>query len=202
MFTLDQVVPWGRSFEEYRRMFALTDADLESRILGCADGPASFNTEATRRGTGVVSFDPLYRYDVSQIRERIAATCDQVLEQTRQNAGEFVWDTIASVEQLGTVRMAAMQAFLDDYEAGRQQGRYVDAELPTLPFPDRVLRPRRLLALSVSVHEPAHRSVSPGGRDRIVPGGSRSSDLPAAGAGWPAVAVRRTCRGFQSAPRG
>ena len=136
MFTLDQVVPWGRSFEEYRRMFALTDADLQSRILGCADGPASFNAEATRRATRVVSFDPLYRYDVHQIRERIAATCDQVLEQTRQNAGEFVWDVISSVEQLCAVRMAAMEAFLDDYDAGRQQGRYVEAELPTLPFPD------------------------------------------------------------------
>jgi hypothetical protein len=137
MFTLDQVVPWGRSFDEYRRMFALTDADLQSGILGCADGPASFNAEATRGGTAVVSCDPLYRYDVSQIRERIAATCDQVLEQTRQNADGFVWDTIASVEQLGTVRMAAMDAFLDDYDAGRQQGRYVEAELPGLPFPDR-----------------------------------------------------------------
>jgi hypothetical protein len=136
MFTLDQVVPWGRSFDEYRRMFALTDADLRSRIVGAGDGPASFNAEATRGGTAVVSFDPLYRYDVSRIRERIAATCDQVLEQTRQNAGEFVWDTIVSVEQLGTVRMAAMAAFLDDYDAGRQEGRYVEAALPTLPFPD------------------------------------------------------------------
>jgi SAM-dependent methyltransferase len=137
MFTLDQVVPWGRSFDEYRRMFALTDADLRSRILGCGDGPASFNSEATRGGASVVSFDPLYRHDARHIRERIAATCDQVLEQTRQNAAGFVWDTIASVEQLGTVRMAAMNAFLDDYDAGRQQGRYVEAELPSLPFPDR-----------------------------------------------------------------
>lgn len=136
MFTLDQVVPWGRSFEEYRQMFALTDADLQGSILGCGDGPASFNTEATRRGTRVVSFDPLYRYEASQIRERITATSEQVLEQTRQNAGEFVWDTISSVEHLGTVRMAAMQAFLDDYDAGRRQGRYVDAELPGLPFAD------------------------------------------------------------------
>ena len=43
MFALDQVVPWGRSFDEYRRMFALTDADLSRVILGCGDGPASFN---------------------------------------------------------------------------------------------------------------------------------------------------------------
>ena len=38
MFTLEQVVPWGRSFEEYRAMFALSDADLEGRVLGCGDG--------------------------------------------------------------------------------------------------------------------------------------------------------------------
>jgi hypothetical protein len=117
-------------------MFALTDADLRRSILGCGDGPASFNAEATRRGIRVVSFDPLYRYDASEIRERIAATSEQVLEQTRQNAGEFVWDTVSSVEQLGTMRMAAMQAFLDDYDAGRRQGRYVDAELPGLPCAD------------------------------------------------------------------
>jgi hypothetical protein len=40
MFTLETVVPWGRSFDEYRRMFALSDDALQGRILGCADGPA------------------------------------------------------------------------------------------------------------------------------------------------------------------
>src|SRR5262249_40744352 len=137
MFTLDQVVPWGRSFEEYRCMFALSQADLQLRILGCADGPASFNAEATRRGTQVVSCDPLYRLESTQIRDRIAETCDQVLEQTRRNLQEFVWETIRSVDELSRLRMGAMQAFLDDYESGKQQGRYIDAELPTLPFPDR-----------------------------------------------------------------
>jgi hypothetical protein len=47
MFTLERVVPWGRSFDEYRRMFVLSSDDLRLRILGCADGPASFNAEAT-----------------------------------------------------------------------------------------------------------------------------------------------------------
>ena len=37
---LSEVIPWGRSFEEYRRMFALTDENLAERILGCGDGPA------------------------------------------------------------------------------------------------------------------------------------------------------------------
>lgn len=117
-------------------MFALTDAELDRRILGCADGPASFNAEATRLGSRVVSCDPLYCCDGVQIRERIAATYDLVLDQTRQNRHEFVWDTIASVEELGRIRMEAMDLFLDDYAAGRTDGRYVDAELPALPFPD------------------------------------------------------------------
>jgi hypothetical protein len=137
MFTLEQVVPWGRSFDEYQRMFALTHEDLRHRVLGCGDGPASFNAEASRRGHQVISCDPIYRFDKAQIQERIAATYDQVIAQTRQNAHEFVWgDDIRNVEELGQVRLAAMQTFLNDYELGKRQGRYVDAELPTLPFED------------------------------------------------------------------
>jgi hypothetical protein len=138
MFTLDHVVPWGRSFDEYRRMFALTENDLARPILGCGDGPASFNAEATRRGHRVVSCDPIYRFGRSEIQERVAATYNQVLAQTRLNAHEFVWgDRIWSVEELGRIRMAAMHTFLDDFESGRQTGRYLDAELPTLPFENR-----------------------------------------------------------------
>ena len=137
MFTLEEVVPWGRSFDEYRRMFALSDADLTMRVLGCGDGPASFNAEATRRGTTVVSVDPIYQWDAAQIQQRIDATCDTVLEQTRRNAHEFVWDGVGSVEELGRVRMTAMRAFLEDYPEGKSQGRYVDASLPALPFADR-----------------------------------------------------------------
>src|SRR5262245_22005111 len=121
-------------------MFALTEADLQSTILCCADGPASFNAEATRRGARVVSCDPLYRLETRQIRDRISATYSQILDQTQRNANEFVWDTIPSVEELGRIRMAAMEMFLDDYEAGKIQGRYIDAELPTLPFLDRTFR--------------------------------------------------------------
>jgi hypothetical protein len=136
MFTLDQVVPWGRSFDEYRRMFDLTDDELRLRIVGCGDGPAGFNAEATRRGAQVISCDPIYRLETAQIRDRIAATYDTMLDQTRRNADEFVWKSIRSVEELGQFRMAAMQDFLDDYGLGRVEGRYVDAELPTLPFDD------------------------------------------------------------------
>jgi hypothetical protein len=118
-------------------MFALSDADLQLRILGCADGPASFNAESTRRGAAVISIDPLYRLDTGTIRDRIAATYDQMLEQAQRNRQQFVWDTIQSVEELGRMRMQTMQVFLDDYDLGKRQGRYVDAELPSIALPDK-----------------------------------------------------------------
>jgi len=136
-FTLEQVVPWGRSFDEYRRLFALADDDLKLNILGCGDGPASFNAEATRQGFSVVSCDPLYRFSAAQIRRRVEATYDEVMNQTRRNQYEFVWHTIGSIEELGRMRRQAMNEFLADYDEGRRQGRYVDAELPSLPFADR-----------------------------------------------------------------
>lgn len=137
MFHLDQVVPWGRSFDEYCRMFALSDQDLTRLILGCGDGPASFNADATRRGSKVISCDPIYKWDAADIRQRIAVTRETVLEQTRRNAGEFVWDSIGSIDELGRIRMAAMESFLDDYTHGKAQGRYIEGELPALRFTDR-----------------------------------------------------------------
>jgi hypothetical protein len=107
---------------------------LNRRILGCADGPASFNAEMTRRGHHVVSCDPLYQFTREQIQARIDATYHTVMEQTRRNQDRFVWNAIASPEALGEVRMSAMRDFLSDYDAGKRDGRYIAAELPDLPF--------------------------------------------------------------------
>jgi hypothetical protein len=134
--TIDSVYPWGRSFEEYQRMFALTDDDLKLRIISCADGPASFNCELTQRGGRVVSCDPLYQLDADEIRSRIDTTHDLLVQLAEQNSQRFVWDRIRSPQELGRVRTEAMSKFLKDYEAGRAQGRYVTASLPSLDFPD------------------------------------------------------------------
>ena len=135
-FELKDVAPWGRSFEEYVSMFALSNDDLHSLILGCGDGPASFNAGLTKRGGHVVSVDPLYRFNTPEIRYLIDESYPTIMEQTRRNLEEFVWTTIPSVNELGRVRMEAMQEFLADYPHGRQQRRYVKGELPKLRFSD------------------------------------------------------------------
>ena len=133
---LNEVVPWGRSFAEYRRMFDLTPADLAGAILGCGDGPASFNAEATALGHRVVSCDPAYAFSADAIRGRVEACYEAVVGAARRNAHRFVWDIFRDADELGRARMAAMRLFLADYKRGRADGRYVAAALPHLPFAD------------------------------------------------------------------
>ena len=135
-YTIQTVIPLGRSYEEYVEMFALNSSDLSGRILGCADGPASFNALHASSGGRVVSVDPLYRYSVQAIRERIEETFPEAMRQVRLNRSGFVWDRIGSVDELARVRMEAMNRFLDDYPHGKTDGRYIPCALPDLPFAD------------------------------------------------------------------
>lgn len=134
-FTLEKVVPWGRSYEEYRSMFSLSDSDLQKRIIGCGDGPSEFNAELTRRGGRIISVDPIYHFSAEDIQKRIDATYETVLEQTRENQNEFTWKHINSVDELGKTRMRAMRRFIEDYPKSKNS-RYVVGELPSLKFAD------------------------------------------------------------------
>ena len=117
-------------------MFALTDADLRRRIVGCGDGPASFNAELTAQHGRVVSIDPLYAAPARAIERRVEETFEVVMDEVRRNRDDFVWSHVPSIEELGRRRLAAMRRFLSDYGAGANAGRYVAASLPALPFGD------------------------------------------------------------------
>jgi hypothetical protein len=133
---LREIVPWGRSFGEYRRMFELSDGDLAGRTLGCGDGPASFNAEATAAGHAVVSCDPIYAFTADDIRRRVEETYNSVISQVKRHPEGFVWDVFRDADDLGRHRLAAMHRFLGDFDRGKQEGRYVAASLPSLPFAD------------------------------------------------------------------
>jgi hypothetical protein len=131
---LSEVVPWGRSFSEYEKMFSLSSDDLTKKILGCGDGPACFNAELSANGGNVISIDPIYQFSASQIQTRIEEVYPQIMDQMSKNKEDYIWKNIGNIKELGEVRMAAMRAFLNDYENAQETGRYLNAELPTLPF--------------------------------------------------------------------
>ncbi|MDF1691154.1 MAG: class I SAM-dependent methyltransferase [Zhongshania sp.] len=133
---LSSIVPWGRSYAEYCRMFALSERDLEGHILGCGDGPASFNAELSQNGGRIMSVDPIYQFTKAEISGRIQRVYPGMIAELARHADKYYWSSFKDPGHLGSVRMSAMNRFLDDFEAGLAAGRYVETSLPELPFFD------------------------------------------------------------------
>ncbi|MEM0966238.1 MAG: SAM-dependent methyltransferase [Verrucomicrobiota bacterium] len=135
--SLEKVVPWGRSLDEYRLMFSLSDSDLRKRIVGCGDGPASFNAEMSEIGNRVVSFDPLYRFSGEEIAARFEESVDLVINQVRASLDSWTWAYHRDPENLLLNRRRALRLFLNDFEKGKREERYELKELPTVEYADR-----------------------------------------------------------------
>lgn len=129
-YELSSVVPWGRTLEEYKTMFNLSEEELKKSIASFGDGPASFNLEMTKLRNNVTSFDPIYQFGKEQILNRIEETKDIVMKQTRENKDNFVWTTIKDLDELEKMRMGAMYNFIEDFDKGREENRYIFHELP------------------------------------------------------------------------
>ena len=135
---LDQVVPFGRSLDEYSRMFDLTVADSKKRILGVGDGPASFNAEGTAIGYNITSVDPIYQFSEEEIRQRFEAVVDNIIDQIIATPNDWVWSYHKNPQDLKANRIKALENFLQDYQQGKQEGRYLTQELPHLDFAEQV----------------------------------------------------------------
>jgi hypothetical protein len=133
---LEKVVPFGRSLEEYIKMFNLSDVDLQKRILGVGDGPASFNAQATKLGSKVTSIDPIYQFGKEEILTRFNEVVDNIIEQIKASPNDWVWSYHKSPDDLRNNRIKAIEAFFNDYDRGKQENRYQLGELPKLQFQD------------------------------------------------------------------
>lgn len=133
---LEKVVPFGRSLDEYQRIFNLDETDRQRRILGVGDGPASFNAEATPLGWQVTSIDPLYEFSGAEILDRFNQVVDDIIQQIENSPGDWVWSYHKSPDDLRQNRLKALQAFMADYELGKQQGRYRLEAVPHLQCAD------------------------------------------------------------------
>jgi hypothetical protein len=131
---LERVVPFGRSLDEYVKMFSLSERDLQKSILGVGDGPASFNAEGTRLGYKIKSIDPLYVFTADQIKSRFYQVVDNVIEQVKNSPEDWVWTYHSSPDDLRKNRERATEIFCGDYEQGRAESRYEVGELPKLKY--------------------------------------------------------------------
>ena len=119
-----------------KRCLRCNPADLDRSILGCGDGPASFNAEWTEHGGEVTSFDPVYAFADAQISARFDAVAPHRIDQFRRQSATWRWTSHRDVEHLEACRGQSLATFLEDCEAGTAAGHYREATLPELPFND------------------------------------------------------------------
>jgi Methyltransferase domain len=124
----------ARSFDEYRAMFALTDADLGGRVLDCPGGGAGFTALARVHGAEAVAVDPVYATPPGALEGRLAGELERGRAWARAHAHRYVWDFYGDPAGHARVRAEAARAFAADRAAA--PGRYVCAALPALPFRD------------------------------------------------------------------
>jgi len=133
-FRFREVVFFGRDIGEYVSMFDLDLGAIRGmRVLDCPAGPAAFAKQAEEIGISVVACDPMYvQEDVAILRQVVDSDAQDVTRKQHLNRDLFHPQLTPT-----SVRREAMEIFLQDYAEGRERGRYVAGQLPSLPFGDK-----------------------------------------------------------------
>jgi len=136
-YAIDDVAFIGRTVVEYERMF---DLDLSAwsgeSVLDCPGGACAFVTEANASGIDAVGADLLYDVPPDELREKCERDVDTAIAGFDGVEDQFVWEYYDGVPDVREHWTAAYQRFIDDYEAHYDTDRYVQTQLPDLPFED------------------------------------------------------------------
>jgi hypothetical protein len=124
----------ARSYEEYRAMFALTDADLAGTVLDCPGGGSGFTARARAAGVAALAADPVYARRPELAGQLAVAETERGSAHTAAGADRDVWDFYGDLAGHAAIRRASAELFAADIAAC--PSRYVPAALPALPFAD------------------------------------------------------------------
>jgi hypothetical protein len=126
-----------RSFMEYERMFMLEPQVLrKGPILDVAAGASGFTAESNARGYQARAVDPLYSLSASDIAERGKREIEEATRKLADVPHLYVSDFYGSMDNHRAIREISLARFVKDYQSFKDKGRYVEALLPDLPFPD------------------------------------------------------------------
>lgn len=135
---IDRVAIIGRTYDEYAKFFMLDSAVLgRVTVLDCGGGVSSFAAEANRAGCRITACDPVYAMPVSDLIRRGEEDLAHVFDRFDRAAHLYTWSHYRDKEEIIACRRRALARFADDFPSGLEQGRYLAATLPSLPFNDK-----------------------------------------------------------------
>ncbi len=134
-FTFERVLFFGRTLKEYEEMFNFSANDLKGfKILDCPSGPASFVAQANKYNVDAIGVDPLYENTFASLKEIVSRDLNDCCDLQVQ-----VKDLAKNKRNMEIYRKEkdkAINFFLDDFDLGFQNKRYLPYRLPHLPFND------------------------------------------------------------------
>jgi hypothetical protein len=135
---IDRIAFIGRAYDEYMRIFELNEPMLAGgRVLDCPAGASSFSAEAYRKGIDVTACDILYNLDADELFEKGERDIRHVFEKFDEVSHLYKWSCYRNKDDVISRRKRALKLFTHDFQKGLAAGRYMHAELPELPFPDK-----------------------------------------------------------------
>ncbi len=135
---IDRIAFFGRTYAEYLSMFGLNEQLLrQGAILDCPAGASSFTAEAHQLGLDATACDIMYNHNADELIEKCKMDIQHVFEKFDEVEHLYVWDYYKNKDEVITLRKKALKLFAEDFSAEFKEKRYVKAELPHLPFPDK-----------------------------------------------------------------
>lgn len=131
-----KLVLWGHHVDEYKEMFALTDADLQTRLLEYGCGPSAVNAECQGIAEQIMSCDPLFVLDKATLATKVALIFDDMVARLSQVQDKFNFSRYGNLAELIAYRREGMATFFADYEKGKAEKRYLAVHDHQLAFKD------------------------------------------------------------------
>lgn len=136
---IDRIAFFGRTYAEYMSMFDLNEQLLrQGAILDCPAGASSFVAEANKLGLDVTASDVCYDLSIDAILEKGKKDMQHVFEMFDAASHLYTWGYYKNKDEVMALRSKALEIFDGDFPDGFREGRYIHAELPHLPFPDKI----------------------------------------------------------------
>lgn len=132
---LDRIIFIGRSFDEYLKMFSLSQGDLTGKkILDCPAGACSFTAIGLKRGLDVTACDIAYCHSIEDLRSKGLKDIEHAVKNMKNTKELYQWEYFKDIEGLRDHRLSALTDSLTSMTSDSE--RYVQANLPSLPFKD------------------------------------------------------------------
>jgi hypothetical protein len=132
---LSRVIFVGRTYDEYVKIFDLTEEELMNyKILDAPAGACSFTSIASNKGYRVTATDIAYFHSVEQLYQKGKDDIKHAVEGLSKVKDKYRWDYFNSIDELEKQRNSALDDCISHMNKSPEL--YTPTILPELPFKD------------------------------------------------------------------